>query len=387
MALALCTVLATPAAMAQDPKAAPDKDSAPSKPAAAATSAQSAPMPVEAHVSHAPLSVTPAHESVTISAEILHPERASRVLLVYQTEAQPNFRTVPFNRASDGPYAAIIPAEEVRATWLAYFIEVVDLDGKRRTVFASSAAPHMVQVPEDLMDLRENALSERLGGRRSVVSATADYVSFGDSVAEVENLTTRLVEQREVSDFYYRIEGAYTYRPLRAVTEFSVRIGVIRGKAPVPFQELQPGQSEEERFDVGLNYGAPTVRFRLHDLVHMEAELLTSINQVGFSMGGGGALLFGDPYGSKLTLGFESVQTFGTRFFSRVDVLAASGVTIAPVLEITNMPSADRYGVRLLAEVGVDVGNGFTAAARGGYQARDAASGGPAFGGTLSYAF
>ena len=142
-----------------------------------------------------------------------------------------------------------------------------------------------------------------------------------------------------------------------------------------------------ERFDVGLNYGAPTVRFRLHDAVHLEGELLTSVTEVGFSWGGGGALLIGDPYGSKLTLGFESIQTFGTRFWSRMDVRANDRFVIAPIVEITNMPSAEDYGVRLLGEAQLEVGSGFAVAARGGYQARLATSGGPAFGATLSYAF
>jgi hypothetical protein len=54
---------------------------------------------------------------------------------------------------------------------------------------------------------------------------------------------------------------------------------------------------------------------------------------------------------------------------------------------VTNMPSADKFGVRLLGEVGVSIGWGFAATARGGYQARRATSGGGTLGGTVSYAF
>ena len=75
----------------------------------------------------------------------------------------------------------------------------------------------------------------------------------------------------------------------------------------------------DDRFRVGLNYGAPTVRVRLSDLAHVEGEFLTSVTEVGFSVGAGGALLIGDPYGSKLTLGFESIQVFGERFYSKLD--------------------------------------------------------------------
>jgi hypothetical protein len=104
-------------------------------------------------------------------------------------------------------------------------------------------------------------------------------------------------------------------------------------------------------------------------------------------MGAGGALLIGDPYGTRLTFGVESVQTFGTRMYTRMDIDAGHGVLVAPVVEVTDMPHADRYGVRLLSEVGIDAGSGFRVAARGGYQARTFTSGGPSAGVSLSYGF
>jgi hypothetical protein len=51
------------------------------------------------------------------------------------------------------------------------------------------------------------------------------------------------------------------------------------------------------------------------------------------------------------------------------------------------MPHADAYGVRLIGEAAYDVGSGFTVAVRGGYQAREATSGGPSGGLRLGWAF
>jgi hypothetical protein len=334
--------------------------------------------PAVPRVHHAPVSVAPAHEPLRIRADIEHPQLVKRAVVVYQTP-DGKLHEVEFLRASEGPYVAEIPADQVMAPTLGYTIEIEPVTGQRLAGFASRADLHRVSVPEELMDLRERALSERLGQRRSVFFGSADWVSFGDSEARggTDN----------VSDNYYRIEGGFTYRPLRLVTEFGVRAGVVRGTAPVPVRDLVPGQDESERYEVGLNYGAPTVRFRLHDQVHLDGELLISVTEVGFSWGGGAAVLLGDPYGSKLTLGFESVQVFGNRFYSRMDVVAFPGVTVAPVIEVTNMPSAEDYGVRLLGEVGFDLGQGWGIAARGGYQARNFTSGGPSAGATASYAF
>jgi hypothetical protein len=332
---------------------------------------------------HAPLSVATAHEQVVIRADIDHPELVKRALLVYRGADSQNLSEVEFARASEGPYAAIIPADDVRWPSLGYCIEIEPVQGHRIPVFASRSALHTVQVPEDLMDVRERALLTRLQGRRSVFSTTGEYVSFGKSNATQASG----VGTQSIDDYYWRVEGGYTFRPLRVVTEFSVRAGVVRGKAPVPLRDPVPGVPESDRYDVGLNYGAPSVRFRLDDQIHIEGEALISVTEVGFSWGGGSSLLLGDPYGSKLVLGFESVQVFGTRFFSRMDVVASDRITVAPIVEVTNMPSADSYGVRLLGEMAFDAGQGFSVAARGGYQARRATSGGPALGATLSYAF
>jgi len=335
---------------------------------------------------HAPVSNARAHEALSIHADIVHPQLVKRALLVYRPAKQKGFREVEFRRGAPGPYVAVVPGDQVSSPALDYTIELERIDGAREAVFSSRAEPYRVQVPEDGMDSIENAQSEQLEERRSVFSSSAEYVSFGKSVAAVKGPGGQL-EDRVVDDRYYRVEGGYTYRPLRMISEFSVRVGVVRGSAPVPVRKLGPGQSEEERFDVGLNYGAATVRFRMHDWWHLDGSVLANVTELGFSAGTGGTLHIGDLRGSKLSLGFEAIQTFGLRFFTQVDIQAHDRLRVSPIIEATNMPSASDYGVRLLGEVGFDIGHGFAVAGRGGYQARDATSGGPSGGGTVSYAF
>jgi hypothetical protein len=138
---------------------------------------------------------------------------------------------------------------------------------------------------------------------------------------------------------------------------------------------------------VGLNYAALTLRLRVADLFRFEGEVLSSVTDAGFAAGGGAAIDVGDPYGSKLRLGFEAVHGFGARWFTQVDVQAASRLRLSPIVEATSMPHAGRYGVRLVGEVAVDCGNGVTAAIRGGYQARESTDGGPSGGLGLTFAF
>ena len=336
---------------------------------------------------HAPVSVRTAHEPLTVTAEIDHPELVKRAILVFRSAPSAAYTELSFQRGAPGPYVAEIPAAALHAPELSYLIEIEALDGSRYAVFATRAAPQRVLIPEDLLDLREQALLGRLRGRRSVFATSGEYVDFGYTNAElIDSAGGRVIQS--VHDEFFRLEGSYTYRPLRLITEFSLRLGVVRGNSPVPLSDAQaPGKSGQDRFHVGLNYGAPTVRIRLDDIVHLEAEFLTSVTETGFSVGTGGALLLGDPYASKLTLGFESIQVFGTRFWSRMDIDASDRISVAPIIEVTNMPHADNYGVRLLAEITGQMGQGFNASLRGGYQARVSTGGGPSAGATLAYAF
>jgi len=331
---------------------------------AIATAAHAEPPSASPALHHAPVSVAKHGEPIAIAATIDHPELVKSAFVVYRT-ADTGLRQVPFLRAASGPYVALIPPDDVRTPWVGYTVELEPTYGERRPVFASRSQMHEVQVPEDREDARERALFARLSGRRSVLASSAEYVVFGERSA---------FGQPVVADRYWRTEASYTYRPLRTIAEFGIRAGVVRGP-------------DTATSDLGLNYAAPRVRVRLGDIWHVEGEFLSSVTEVGFSVGTGAALLIGDPYGSRLALGFESIQVFGTRAYTQMDIAALRDLVVSPVVEVTNMPHADRFGVRLLTRARFDAGKGFSLGVLGGYQARLAASGGPAFGLDASYAF
>ena len=67
--------------------------------------------------------------------------------------------------------------------------------------------------------------------------------------------------------------------------------------------------------------------------------------------------------------------------------LALSAVYHRAIVEVTDMPHADRTGVRLLLEGRAELRDGYGVSALIGYQARDASSGGVAGGLAFSYAF
>lgn len=315
---------------------------------------------------HAPVITAHVGSDIVIGARIERPDRLKRAVLVFHggdTQGE-----VELERSSASPlgYVATIPARAVQGD-LSYAIELETTSGETVPVFATRAEPHHVTVLDSPQDLREANLLTRLKGRRSVVETSGEYASFG--------------KEGTVNDQFYRIEGNYTYRLLGTVSEFGLRVGMVRGRS------LVAGETDPSKYDVGLNYGAPHVRLRVVDWLHIEAELLTSVTEVGFSVGGGGSILLGDAYGTKLIFGMEGVQVFGVRGFSRLDLVVNSRLMVSPIIEITTMPHADTPGVRLLGEAAIDLGRGFALNLRGGYQARTFDQGGPTAGGGLAYAF
>jgi hypothetical protein len=372
---ALVLLCAAPAARAEEPPALPVSDA-------------SVPL-----VHHAPVVAARVHEELRIVASIDHPELARSITLVYRT-ARDAIRAVPMLRAESG-WVAILPAEDVLAPGLAYTIEVERVDGRRLSAFASREEMQPVQVMDDRMDQRERAAYTRLGSRRSVVTATGEYVGFGTTTGtqaipcakDQVGCPAGALRIPSVNDQFWRVEVGYTYRFLRTVAEFGLRLGVVRGTSLVQQSELDTSQ-----YSVGLNYAAPTVRFRLLDLWHVELEGIASISEVGFSSGGGLQNIIGDPYGTRLTLGWESIGVtsatyFGTRFWTRLDIAVRDGFSVAPVVEVTDMPHAQAFGVRLYGDATLLLHNGFGIGVRAGYQARKSDSGGVGLGTTVSYGF
>jgi hypothetical protein len=375
-----------PVLLAGDPFA-PAPGAASGAPAASsAAPAAQAPWAIGPGLHHAPLSTAAASEPLSVEARITHPELVKRAVLIYRTADGPEHEVV-FKRAASGPYVAVIPAADIRPPTVSYAIEIETIDGQQQAVFASRGDMFVIEVAGDLMEARERATLARLGGRRSVVTASGDYVQFGSTPADICRGTitagkcSTALERTSISDRYWRVEAGYTYRMLGHVAEFGVRGGVVRG------QSVVGDEVDRDKFAVGLNYGASTIRLRAMDWLHLEGEFLTSVTEVGFAVGGGGAVLLGDPYGSKLSLGIESVKDFGTRGYSRIDLVASSRLIISPIVEVTDMPHSAKTGVRLLTEVRFDLLDGIFVALRGGYQARDSASGGPSGGATVAYSF
>lgn len=346
-------------------------------PAPAPTAAAGAP-----RLHHEPPALAQPHTSLAIAATLDSPHLVKHVILVYRPTVGGALKEVPFLRSATG-WLATIPEEDIDVGSLGYAIELELPDGKRVAVYASRDDLHLIAVPDLPDDARERAYLNQVDGRRVVFGAAFEYVSFGSSKSAASSAV-------KLPDWYLRAEGGFTYRPLRTVMEFGLRIGVVRGRSAVPIERsvdsTQCVKADDVKCTVGLNFGAPFVVFRLGDGWFLETNALVSVTEIGFSTGIGGAMHIGDYYGTKFVIGGETVKTFGSRAYARLDLIRGL-LRVSPIVEVTDMPHADRAGVRLLAELGFDLRKGFGLTLRGGYQARDFDSGSFSLGGSFAYAF
>jgi len=351
--------------------------------------------PEVAAIHHAPISSAKIGEALDIHVRIERPQLLKGAGVVYRTGEK--WFYVKLLR-TDEDYAATIPAEHVTAASLGYAIEMEYLDGTRVAAFASRADLQSVSVREDETDVREQWLLDRVDKNRSLVTATGEFVRFGYEYLDAlpcgsgEKLCNKgEIYSPTVDDQYWRVDASYTYRPMRTVAEFGFRLGVVRGTRPL--SQDPPKTYQAKNYDVGLNYAGANVRFRLASIFHIDLDVMGSVTEIGFSAGGGSAFVFGDPLGIRFTAGWQMIgwptdtTYFGTRFYTRLDLPVTPRFTLAPSVEVTDMPHAERFGVRLLADGLIGVGHGFSLGLRGGYQARVSRSGGPTVGATVQLGF
>ncbi|MEO7328651.1 MAG: hypothetical protein ABI193_08750, partial [Minicystis sp.] len=159
------------------PASADDAPAAPQPPAPPQPAAEAIASPQMPEVHHAPVASSFQHEPLKIAARLDHPELVRSMSLVFRN-AEGKWRTTPFLRGADD-YTAVIPGAEIDPPGLAYMIEIERLDGTMIAGFASRAAPFPVLVIEDRADAREKAAMERMFGRRSVATFSAEMVRFG----------------------------------------------------------------------------------------------------------------------------------------------------------------------------------------------------------------
>lgn len=301
-----------------------------------------------------------------------------------------SWTVVPFGKAADGTWAAVVEASEVVPPRLEYYITSQEPGGSTVERFASAGAPHPVLViPSDEDLLRQDRLV-RFRGHRSRARLSGEWASFGPH--------GHLDGGPSYGDRYYRLEADYLYRILGFVSY--VRFGVVRLRGTVPPPEaFTAGVSTSPGRDTGMDYGYAEISLALAEVLGLQGQLLLGADDLGFASGAGASVRIGEAARSHLEVGGQVIQRIGFDAFVRFAWDTVPRWPMSLSLHVTDQPAAtlkpgvpptvpdsqrtDRgapAGVRAVWEVGYQVTRQITAVVRAGYQARASTAGGPTLG-------
>jgi hypothetical protein len=174
-------------------------------------------------VRHVPPAEAALAEPLRLTADV---ERGWKLdaLDLHWRRAGAGWSTVPFGKAEQGGWAAVVPAGEVLPPAIEYFITSREAGAPPVERFASAAAPHPVLVIPSDDDVERQQRLTAWRGHRSRSRALGEWVDYGSHGRDAAG--------RAYRDRYYRAEVEYLYRIL--TTFESIRLGLVRLRGDVP---------------------------------------------------------------------------------------------------------------------------------------------------------
>jgi len=346
---------------------------------AAPTTSQAAPPAVAgAVIRHAPLNDSFLAEARFLF-EVTSPDRAGKIVVHVISDASPVEAIEVEATLMGAGYVAVLPPAQVATPGFSYYVVERMPDGSEHPVFADEASPHHVRVTRTDADELEQERLEAHDGHRSTFSLAGEGVDFGDrQLAPGEKVT---------HDRYYKLEVGYAYSFFSAVEDVRISLVRVRGQAALFDEWAMPPQAKTDAIALGIDYGRAAVTLIAHDHVRLRGAMLLGASQKGFEIGGAASIVIGDPLGSNVDFGVETLTTLGTVTHLRLGFLATQSVPMGATIEVSSFPVGEDSGVRLLYDVGYRFDTVTAVTLRTGYQGRTSVTGGASLGLNFDYGF
>ncbi|MEO1268762.1 MAG: hypothetical protein AAFX99_11735 [Myxococcota bacterium] len=329
---------------------------------------------------HVPLAtLTISEEAIRLRAMVTRDWEATAIWVAVRPIGQKTYERIPLQRAADLQFQALLPAALLQPPGVEYYIGSTDRSGAEQLHFATPEQPHPVLVRGETREMRRDARLERHDGRRSQFRLIGDGTVYGRRVVGASELPEGATGPTGVtdanSDWFWRTELAYTYRPLRTLYDFHFGVGVMRGnRATLTLDDgvSAPVGVTRSIDEPGLNYGYGGLTLELGRNFSTEARVILGASEQGFVAGVGGLLRIGTIGGTRLELGGEAIQDAGALGFLRFAWDTIDRVPMALAVELSSWPdvSVNPRSTRLLYDVGFEVTQGLTLDARVGYATR-----------------
>lgn len=338
-----------------------------------------------AFIAHLPLGSADA--PLTLRFDVRGDDLAGEIRVYFRPLEKPKAKPdmVVVVRDNKG-YVAQLPAERTPEPGIAYW--VVELkDGVEGPVFASPSAPQPVHVQVDEETSREERLLRLFHGQRSRVTVRGERVDLGQFDIQDRTTGNKVDTDR---DSYNHFEAQYAYRFFRTIEELEFALGRMRGNVLDQDglqRRLNTGMDIGRRRKVGLDYGRSAITFAFGSFFRLRTGILLGVSTEGFEGGFELATILGERDGTQLEFKGGYISGLGGNFGTRLGWATVPRVPMGASVEITNFPTADDMGVRMLFDIGFQLTNAALVRFVGGYRGRTSLAGGPSLALELNYGF
>ncbi len=288
---------------------------------------------------------------------------------------QTRYAPLPMHRAGPGYFAVTVPAANVVAPGIEYFIETTATDGHPAPAEGTQAEPLSLPVV-----LEPKAAPPP--GVHAEATLLTDFAAY---------------DTRRLDDYAWQTEltlsarfGDTSFRALRTV------FGVYRGEGG-SLHDLDTLHLDPR--PVGLTYGGVEAEVAPWHAFSMIARGIVGLQESGVT---GGAQLFvriGNDLGTNLLLGGEVLGGVGLRGIAELHLASIRRVPIVLRSEVTNQPAGTSssgvpttqssgggdVGARVIAQVGYRFTDALTVALRASYEGRTINHAGPGGGAAVTY--
>lgn len=247
--------------------------------------------------------------------------------------------------------------EHLHRDGVEYWVVARDSSGGEQAVFASEARPHPVAVAEPRRARWQREALEAHGGHRNTFRLGTEFVQLGPG-----------------DGYYIRSTASYAHHLFTALETIEIGVGVTRA-------------ASEEYDDPGADYGRADITLRIHPRVRLRAASLLGFSDEGFSLGGGGYLLVGRPFGMHLEVGGEYMRNLGYSGRIRMAFNTVPKLPVGATIEVTTFPIDARPSVRLLLDAAYRFAPDTYVKLIVGYRGQEAATGGVSLGLEAAYSF
>lgn len=335
---------AQPAPTAAQPAAAPAPVAAAAKPAGP-----------RATVFHVPVAQAEPGMEVELVAAIDAAWAEPVLVARYRAPRASVWEEAPFRRSSTGGWYATLPAAAIAPPGAEYYIVGRGAAGDV-VHFASDVAPQIVRVDPTTADRLEAIDAIRNDGRTDTVSVDIAAHDFGNRYG--------------LDDAFMRGEIAWIHRTSRTLHSVGFAFGFIQGRTPTDDELMRRSVERAGR------YGAADVRVRFHPSVYADARLLLGVSHDGFMQGVGGAITFGKPWRSNLSMGGEYLGDLGGTAYVRLQWDTAPPLLMGASIVRTDLPGVivSPNGLFVKYDLQYALSPGFSLRGALSYGARDGAA-------------